>query len=151
MSDTEYQNAVTAAIRHIGISTYSSGKIYSYLIDKGYPEGISSRAVSELIERGYINDTKASRKVIIARTGKKQESRDYILKRLIAAGIDRDVAEIVVSGLDDDKVSCVRLFESLGFDSDSEENRNEMIAIASRRGYTYETASAAYQVWSENI
>ena len=28
---------------------------------------------------------------------------------------------------------------------------NEMIAIASRRGYTYETASAAYQVWSENL
>ena len=88
-SDT-YNEALSVAIRHIGIATYSSGKIYSYLVNKGFPEDISSSVVNELIKREYINDRKASRKVLISRTGKKQESKAYIHKRLLEAGISDD-------------------------------------------------------------
>jgi len=146
-----YKEALTAAIKHIGIATYSSGKIFAYLTGKGFPEDIASDVVQELIEREYINDRKASRKVIISRTGKKQESREFILKRLISAGVDINIANTVVSELESDRVTCVNLFSALGYDSDSEENREEMIGIASRRGYTYDIASDAYRVWSENI
>jgi len=151
MSDNGlHKEALSAAIKHIGIATYSSGKITKYLLDKGFPESVVSAVVSELIEREYINDRKASRKVLIARTGKKQESRDYIYKRLLGAGIDPVVAEEVVASLPSDNDTCLELYNSLGYDEDSEETRDAMIDIAIRRGYNYETASSAYAVWSEN-
>ena len=149
MEDRVYREALSVAIKHIGIAAYSSGKIFTYLTDKGFPEDIAFKVVSELTERQYINDHKASRKVLIARTGKKQESRDYIHKRLLAAGIAPDVADDVVSSLPPDNETCLGLFNSLGFEEDSEEARNEMIDTAIKRGYNYETASAAYSVWSE--
>ena len=145
-----YKSALSVAIKHIGIATYSSGKIFTYLTGKGFPEDIASSVVKELIEREYINDRKASRKVLISRTRKKQESRDYIGKRLLTAGIAPEVAEEVVAGLKPDSETCFNLFESLGFAEDSEEVRSSMIDTAIRRGYTYEMASAVYNVWVEN-
>ena len=143
--------AISCGIRHIGIATYSSGKIFVYLFSKGFPEDICQSAVNELIKRKYIDDKKASRKVLIARTGKKQESKAYIRKRLEAAGIASDIAEAVVSDLESDTRTCYSLFESLGFEEDSEEIREEMIKTAVRRGYSYELASSVYEVWSQNI
>jgi len=146
-----YRQALSVAIKHIGIATYSSGKIYAYLTGKGFPEDIASAVVSELIEREYINDRKASRKVIIARTGKKQESRDYVRKRLVAAGIADNVADEVAAELKPDSETCYSLFESLGYSEDSDEVMSIMIDTAIRRGYSYELAAAVYNVWVENL
>ena len=149
-SDT-YRQALSCAVKHIGIATYSSGKIFIYLVNKGFPEDIASGVVKELIERQYIDDHKASRKVIISRTGKKQESRDYIYKRLLAAGIDEGVADEVTASLPSDNETCLMLYESLDYDEDSEEVRASMIDMAIKRGFTYDTASEAYRTWSDNI
>ena len=146
-----HSRAVSCGIKHIGIATYSSGKIFVYLLNKGFPEDICRSAVDELIERKYIDDTKASRKVLVARSGKKQESKEYIHKRLEAAGIDPDVADTVVSGLESDTRTCYKLFEALGFGEDSEEIRDEMIKTAIRRGYPYDLASRVYELWSQDI
>lgn len=145
-----YNEALSAAIRHIGIATYSSGKIHAYLVNKGFPEDVSSSVVQELINREYINDHKASRKVLMSRTGKKQESKSYIYKRLLEAGISDKVADDVVLTLADDNATCDLLFESLGYDNDSEETREAMITVALRRGYTLECAARAYRRWSDN-
>ena len=150
-NNSVYRQALSSAIKHIGIATYSSGKIFAYLTGKGFPEDVAASVVRELIEREYINDRKASRKVIISRTGKKQESRDYIRKRLAAAGIADDVAEEVVSELEPDSKTCFALYSSLGYDHDSDEIRSELIDTAIRRGYSYELASAVYQVWTESL
>ncbi|SCW27033.1 SOS response regulatory protein OraA/RecX, interacts with RecA [Ruminococcaceae bacterium YRB3002] len=149
--DIQYREVLEAAVRHIGIATYSSGKIRSYLVNKGFPEEIVSQVVAELIDRQYIDDRKASRKVLVSRSGKKQESRDYMRQRLLAAGIDEGIAEDIVSSLPADSDTCLSLFRSLGVDSDTDENRETMIRIASQRGYTYETASEAYRRWSEEL
>ena len=72
--DEIYVKARSEAIKHIGISTYSSGKIKQFLITKGYSYDVASNVVAELIKREYINDVKASRVALLNRTGKKQES-----------------------------------------------------------------------------
>ena len=78
MSDNSTtKEAVTCAIRHIGTGVYSSGKIRAYLLQKGYSEDVSISAVKHLIDTGYIDDMRASRKVLAARSGKKQESRQF--------------------------------------------------------------------------
>ena len=151
IEDNTRSQALSAAIKHIGIATYSSGKIFSYLVERGFPENISDSVVKELISRGYINDHKASRKVLISRTGKKQESREYIRKRLLAAGIDRYVAEDVVAGLPSDTRTCYMLYEAFGYSDDTDAIRTEMIGIAVRRGYPYELANSVYEVWSQEL
>ena len=70
---------------------------------------------------------------------------------MLAAGIASDVAESVASELEPDSKTCYSLYASLGFEEDSDEIRTEMIDTALRRGYTYELASAVYNVWVDNL
>lgn len=150
MSDiSSTREAVTCAIRHIGTGIYSSGKIKNYLMQKGYPEDVASDAVKHLIDTGYIDDMRASRKVLSARSGKKQESRQYIFKRLLEAGIGQDCAEDIVATLASDKDTCLSLFEaSFGSGCDDAEDREvEFIKLAQLRGYDLETARTAYKMY----
>ena len=63
MSDNSTtKEAVTCAIRHIGTGVYSSGKIKVYLLQKGYSEADAISAVKHLVDTGYIDDMRASRK-----------------------------------------------------------------------------------------
>lgn len=152
MSDT-YINARSEAIRHIGIATYSSGKIKQYLISKGYSYDVACSVVAELVKREYIDDVKASRVVLLSRTGKKQESKDFLLKRLLAAGIDEFVAEDYVYELPDDKTTIVSLYEANfpnGISYDNAEERNSALKIASRRGYSLEIAQSGLKIWLDN-
>lgn len=155
MSDSSTtKDAVTCAIRHIGTGVYSSGKIRIYLIRKGYSEGVAIEAVRHLIATGYIDDKRASRKVLSARTGKKQESRQYIYKRLLEAGISSDCAEEVVDSLDDDLDTCAALYEASFGKSIEEVNidsEDEFLKLAQLRGYSLETArSALYRFLDSN-
>ena len=148
MSDNNpTREAVTCAIRHIGTGIYSSGKIKLYLIQKGYSEDVSLSAVKHLTETGYIDDMRASRKVLAARSGKKQESRQYIYKRLLEAGIDPVCADGIVATLGNDTDTCLSLYEaSFGAPSDNSYDREEeFIKLAALRGYGLETAKSAFR------
>ena len=145
MSDSSVSSAVTCAINHIGTGIYSSGKIVSYLLTKGFPDDISYAAVAELVDRGYIDDRRAARKVLIAREGKKQESRNYILNRLLQAGIKESIAEEIASSLDDDVTTCKRLFDA-SFNS-ADTDKDEFLKLAKLRGYSMETSLKAHSLW----
>ncbi len=144
MSDLD--SAINCAIKHIGIATYSSGRIFDYLARKGFDEGICSQAVSHLVSTGYINDIKAAGKVLFTRSGKKQESRDYIFRRLIEAGIAEDAADEVISSLESDEVTCLNLFRA-NYDSKFSVTEEECLKLAIRRGYSYEIARRSYDNW----
>ena len=151
MSDNNpTREAVTCAIRHIGTGIYSSGKIKLYLIQKGYSEDVALSAVEHLTETGYIDDVRASRKVLAARSGKKQESRQYIYKRLLEAGIDPDCSDEIVASLGSDTDTCLSLFEaSFGKCSgeDYSDREEEFLKLAALRGYSLETAISAFRVF----
>ncbi len=149
MSDNSTtKEAVTCAIRHIGTGIYSSGKIRAYLMQKGYSEDVSVSAVRHLIDTGYIDDMRASRKVLAARSGKKQESRQYIYKRLLEAGIDPDCSEGIVASLGSDTDTCLNLFKaSYGTGEDYSDREEEFLKLAALRGYSLETASAAFRAF----
>lgn len=154
--EDQVSSAVTCALRHIGLGTYSSGKIREYLLAKGYSCDVTDDAVNELILRKYIDDEKAGRKVLLSRIGKKQESRALLFKRLIAAGIPDNVASDISGSLDDDITTCTRLFDACFsdpsvLDPDPQQACMEAIKIAGKRGYTPEVASKAFRSWlSEN-
>ena len=154
MSDNSLtKEAVTCAIRHIGTGVYSSGKIRFYLIQKGYSEGVAIDAVKHLIATGYIDDMRASRKVLAARSGKKQESRQFIYKRLLEAGIASDCADEIIASLDSDNNTCLQLFEaSFGGDNndDFSDREDEFMKLAQLRGYSLETARTAFRLFLDS-
>lgn len=153
MSDKEIKEAVSLAIRHIGTGVYSSGKIFIYLCNKGCDESVSSAAVKELVNTGYIDDRRAARKVLTARSGKKQESRNYILQRLLEAGIDSDISEDIVAGLDSDVDTCKSLYEaSFGAPEEGYSDREEeFVKLAQLRGYGLETSRKAFRTYMDSI
>lgn len=155
MSDnSSTKEAVTCAIRHIGTGVYSSGKIRIYLIQKGYSDSVATDAVKHLVATGYIDDMRASRKVLAARSGKKQESRQYIYKRLLEAGIDSNCADDIVATLDRDDHTCLQLFIasfSGGNKDDYYDREDEFYKLAQLRGYNIETARTAYKMFLDSI
>ena len=152
MSDNDItKEAVTCAIRHIGTGIYSSGKIRLYLMQRGYSEAVAVEAVKLLIDSGYIDDLRASRKVLAARSGKKQESKQFIYQRLLEAGIDEECADLVVDDLESDIYTCKALFDAnFGSpDEDSSDREDEFLKIAVLRGYSMETARKAFRLYLE--
>ena len=154
MSDnSKTKEAVTCAIRHIGTRVYSSGKIRIYLIQKGYSDDVAISAVKHLVATGYIDDMRASRKVLTARSGKKQESRQYIYKRLLEAGIDSDCADQIIETLDSDADTCLKLYEaSFGTSADEDmfDREEEFLKLAALRGYSLETARSAFKSYLDS-
>lgn len=139
-------DAVSAGIRHIGIAVYSSGKVYEFLVRKGYDPDTAHTAVAQLVEREYIDDVRAGRKVLASRTGKKQESRALLAQRLKASGVARDIIQEVLSECDDDRVTCEMLIKSYYPDIlstiCSKAELDDIITYASRRGYRPELVTS---------
>lgn len=142
MTDSNYNAAIAIAIKHIGIATYSSGSIRDYIIKKGFDEAIAEAVVAELVATHYIDDRKACRKVLLLRTGKKQESRLYALCRLNKAGIGDSVAESYISQLPSDKELCLELYKAYATDSDIDEDGyvEKFCKLAKSRGFSIEVA-----------
>ena len=153
-SDSRVDEAVTVGIRHIGIAVYSSGKVYEYLVRKGFESDIAHTAVKELIERKYLDDIRAGRKVINSRTGRRQESKALLYKRLIAAGVAEDKADELITMTRDDKETCLSLIESaypvipdeLLYEGDSS-LYDDIMKLCMRRGYTPNLARNSINQW----
>ncbi|MBO4408718.1 MAG: RecX family transcriptional regulator [Clostridiales bacterium] len=136
------EEAYYCGLKHIGIATYSSGKVFVYLLNKGFSEALSRQAVDELISNGFIDDRKAAAKVIRGRSGKKQESRYYMGKRLEEAGIADSVIVSVIDSLPPDEETLKSLFMSVT----GSMSREDMFKLASRRGYEFSLAVRVYEL-----
>ncbi len=153
----EYIEARAIAIRHIGISTYSSGKIYNYLINKGISESIAHDVVEELIKRDYINDYRASRIILLQRNGYHQESKYYLYNRLLQGGVNEAIADSYINELDDDTITIKSLFEAQynRLDDASRSDREFLIktfmSLAKRRGYSNSLSSQALKTYLDKI
>ncbi|MBO4681539.1 MAG: RecX family transcriptional regulator [Clostridiales bacterium] len=152
MDEKVLKEAVSFAIRHIGTGVYSSGKIFAYLANHGCDESVCQAAVKELVNTGYVDDRRAARKVLAARSGKKQESRNYMLQRLLEAGISSEIAEEIASGLDSDVDTCMSLYEA-NFGTPEEgysDREDEFIKLAQLRGYGLETSRKAFRLYLDS-
>lgn len=153
----EHIEARAIAIKHIGISTYSSGKIYNYLINKGVSESIAHDVVEELIKRDYINDYRASRIILLQRNGYHQESKYYLYNRLLQGGVNEAIADSYINELDDDTITINSLFEAQynRLDDASRSDREFLIktfmSLAKRRGYSNSLSSQALKTYLDKI
>lgn len=155
MDEVKVSEAVTIAIRHIGIGSSSSGKVYAYLQQKGFNSATCQLAIAELKDRGYIDDYKAGMKIVRTRTGTKQESKQLISQRLIAGGISRDALPDILADLESDKDTCLSLLKAsypvLPECDEPMDLIQDIVKLANKRGYSSEVASSAFRVWLKEI
>ena len=146
-------DAQTAGIRHIGIGTCSSGKMREYLRKKGFSDQAVKEAVDELIRREYIDDYRAGRKVLLCRSGKKQESRRFLRERLYAAGVSSNVSDLLIQEVAEDSVLCFNLYLSAipEVSDESEDHEAELMKLAAKRGFGLDVARSAYGKWLEKV
>jgi SOS response regulatory protein OraA/RecX len=148
-------DAATCGIRHIGLGTSSSGKMREYLKKQGFSDSVVKEAVEDLIRREYIDDERAGRKVLLVRSGKKQESRMYLGQRLYAAGVRSSVADILLSEVEEDSVLCFNLYLSVKPEVDNDDEayaaRDELLKLAAKRGFNLEVGKSAYNRWLEKV
>lgn len=145
--------AVTTGIRHIGIGVYSSGKIYDYLVRKGFEPHIAHTAVNELVERKYIDDLRAGRKVLYNRSGRKQESKSLLYKRLLQAGIAEEKADELITRTRDDNETCFELVKAAYpvipdyVVDEPAEFIEDLMKLCARRGYNPSVSKNAIYQW----
>ncbi len=148
-------DAQTAGIRHIGIGTCSSGKMREYLRKKGFNGSVINEAVAELIRREYIDDYRAGRKVLLYRSGKKQESRRFLKERLYAAGVRSEVSDNLLAEVEEDSVLCFNLYLSVKPEVSDDDSLDmleaELMKLAAKRGFGAEAARTAYGKWLEKV
>lgn len=148
-------DACTCGIRHIGIGTISSGKLCLYLKKNGFNDDVIREACDELIRRRYIDDDKAGRKVLLYRSGKKQESKRYLRERLYAAGVSSQVADDLISMVEDDSDLCFNLYLSVKPEVGSIDEAHDMSdylkKLAQKRGFTPDISVYAYDKWLEKV
>ncbi len=76
-----------------------------------------------------------------------------MLQRLLEAGIDSDISEDIVAGLDSDVDTCKSLYEaSFGAPEEGYSDREEeFIKLAQLRGYGLETSRKAFRLYLDSI
>ncbi|MBO4927040.1 MAG: regulatory protein RecX [Clostridiales bacterium] len=151
--DLQYSDARNKAIAHIGIAVSSSGKIRSFLTDKGYTADVVEDVISQLIEENYIDDERYGLKVLRTRSGNKAEGRLKLQARLEAAGVSSDVISRLLSReeyADENTIMDVisDRFPVGSFSSDPSEARRELakaVRYLESRGYSTSLALASFR------
>ena len=122
---------------------------------QGFSDSVIKEAVENLIRREYIDDERAGRKVLLVRSGKKQESRRFLKERLYAAGVRNSVSDILLSEVEEDSVLCFNLYLSVRPGVDDQDDayaaKDELLKLAAKRGFNSEAALSAYGKWLEKV
>ncbi|MBN1892775.1 MAG: RecX family transcriptional regulator [Clostridiales bacterium] len=147
----ERQNARYEAVKFIGISKKSSGRVRSHLLNKGFSSQLCDLTVSELIDDRYIDDARVARSILNTRKGSKSEGRVRLRARLQERGIPDDVAEESLLDFPSDSETVIELLKSK-FKSEGpvELDREDFRATITKttrflvsRGYSYDLVSHA--------
>ena len=104
-AESESATAFERAIKYLSYASRSKKQIEKYLTEKGYlPQTVNS-ATEKLIEYRYIDDERYCREYINAH--KRREGKRNILFGLLKHGIERELAEQVLSELTLEESSVV--------------------------------------------
>lgn len=123
----QYAAARASAIRFIGISLKSSGRVCAHLVSKGFEEDLAHHVVNVLIQDRYIDDHRVGRNIISKRRGRHAEGSLKLRQRMLAMGISPDVVSGLLLSLVDDDVLIREILEER-FKFDFEEKNDELIA-----------------------
>lgn len=141
-----YRHARELAVKYIGISNKTCGKVRSHLEKKGIPESVINKVLEDLSDAGYINDQGVARSIIASRKGKNSEGRLRLRSRLLSSGIPEHVVDSQMEAVPSDSETILSLlrdhFHSEGpIELLSEDYRvvfKKTANLLKSRGYSYD-------------
>lgn len=102
----------SAAIRHIGIASRSSGAVRSFLLHEGFSDDIITDVIAGLFEEGYLDDNRPARRILRERQAGKAESQSALRSRLLRQGVSLDVVDAVSEDMVPDAETALELVRS---------------------------------------
>ena len=140
--DREIDLICQSAVRYIGISNKTSGRVARYLQQKGYDEGKIEIAIDRLKDRLYIDDFAIARRMIRLRNGRRSVSARAHRHYMVNAGVCVEAVETVLMELPpDEKTAPLALVGK--YDNKVDCKMESMIRFLCGRGYSFEVAQRA--------
>ncbi len=147
IEEMEYQRKLDSvcsiAIKYLGISKKSSGRIKDHLKLKGCDQDIINEAMCELERRGYIDDLAVARTIVRRRSGRRAVSKSAMRLYLEEGGVPADAANCIMFEVEEDFLTAIYALRGK-YDNVDEPERIKMIRFLLSRGYN--TSFAARMV-----
>ncbi len=144
--------AYSGAVRILTLRAHSEKELRDKLLRK-YPPESCDFAIEKCRELGFIDDADFAERYALELYEKKRYGADRIKKELLIKGVDRDVIDGAVGGLDIDEISCIiDIIEKKYMDCLSDEKGlRRLYAGCQRLGYSYsQIRKATEQMNGEN-
>lgn len=105
--ERQVQQARSSAIRFIGLSRKSSGRVIDFLRREGFEQVVIDQTLADLRADQYIDDERLARRQARSRTGTKAESGARLAQRLSQGGLDAQAVQVILEEKADDR-TCAR-------------------------------------------
>jgi regulatory protein len=149
MKPLDIEAARTVALRFLGVSARTRAEIEQRLRRDEFPPEIVARVVSELGERGYLDDTDFARHWIEDRADRKRYGRTRLAAELDRKGVDRDTARDALDAIgEDDELRRATLAAGAKWKPDLlrrldpmalRKERERISGFLRRRGFSWQT------------
>ncbi len=142
--------AVSAAMRALDQRMQTSQELRTRLLRKDFESATIDAALEKLTEYGFLNDERFAELWIENRLAHRPRGKRMLEQELRQKGIDREIVQETVSGMEiDDRTGALELarkrFKSVqGLPPD--EQKKKLTGILARRGFDYGTIRATLEV-----
>jgi len=137
--------AFIAGLRLLSYHDSSKKQLSQKLIQKGHKQAYVSNALDRLEELSYVNDERFAQNLAKELSERKGMSNRGIKSELFRHGIDSEIAEIVIEGLDNDPILRIidiinkKYFRNLS----DEKGVRKTVAALQRLGYSWSDIKSA--------
>lgn len=137
------EQALAHAYRYLGHRERTVAEVRRHLKRRRFAPATIESAVAELRGQGYLDDSRFARRFAEDRRTLDGWGAGRIRERLLALGIDAELADRAAGARDGEQELCAAvevLRRRMGAPSDDDRGRARALAILARRGYELELA-----------
>ena len=148
-----YQRCLNTAFHFLSYRPRSESEVRQRLLKHGYDAGSINKAINRLKELELVDDTEFARFWAENREQFSPRSRRLMKLELQRKGLDRDIIEEVITGVNEDESAyraAGKKARSLPL-SDYQVFRQRLVAYLGRRGFGYDVVKRTIEkIWKEN-
>jgi len=145
LSHSEQLHTKDSAFRFLSTRLHSSKELKDKLAKKGYTKSIINDVIEQLQQKQLLNDHEFAKAFVIEKFEKKKSGAVKIKSELMKKGIDRQVIEIVISGLDQTQsesnayeLISKKLKQIQRKETDKRKIKQKLYSYLSSKGYKYD-------------
>jgi Uncharacterized protein conserved in bacteria len=144
----EQNKATNCAINQLSFRSRSINEIKNKLKEKGYDDELIENSIEFLSKYGYLNDYEFAKALVKDKQAFKKAGKKLLQQELYKKGIDKALAEQVISESVDDQAEYERAmeiaekkFRTFGSNEDKNSKYRKLSSLLMRKGYSYDIIS----------